>query len=212
MGNSCFINTKNCLQKHFDICVDKNISDIKVEESLMNISKSDNQINKLKNYFIQGEKEISEDFNQKNIGISAKKKRNSGFVNLLLIDKNKYENMLKKLLEQKSIERKGPKRRETIRKGDKINILVKEVMNDKNSNRNNKYKKALSKKCNSIIISNKDKSKIRQTTTLNRKDSLFSKSMNRIIKSKMKKAITLNEILTDGNHSTVFNKKDTNKV
>ena len=34
MGNSCFASTKNCIQRHFDICVDNNISNINVEESI----------------------------------------------------------------------------------------------------------------------------------------------------------------------------------
>ena len=124
MGNSCFSNTKHCIQKHFDICVDNNLSNINVEETI-NVQKEDNnKINKLKKYFIQGEKDISEDFYPKNIKQTDKKKRNSGAVNLLLIDKNKYEVMLNKLLQQKSIEIKGPKRRETIRDGNNLKILV----------------------------------------------------------------------------------------
>jgi len=212
MGNACFATTKNCIQNHLDICIDKNISNIYVEESIIDENKTNNQINKLKNYFIQSEKDISDSFHQKNIKATAKKKRNSGFVNLILIDKNKYETMLKKLLEQKSIEIKGPKRRETIRDGNKINILVKEVMNEKKDNKNNKLKRVLSKRRHSIIIKNKDRTRKRHPTTLHRKDSLYNKNLNKILKSQLKKVSTLNEILTDGNRSTVFNKKETNKV
>ena len=209
MGNSCFASTKNCIQSHFDICVDNNISNINVEESINEEKISNNKINKLKNYFSIVEKEISDDLDKRNIKISAKKKRNSGFINLLLIDKSKYENMLNKLLEQQNIERKGPKRRETIRTGNKINDLVKEVMNEKKSNEKNKLK---SKRRYSLIIKNKDKPKIRQSSTLHRNEFLKCKSLNKKLKSQLKNVNTLNEILTDGNRSTVFNKKETNKI
>ena len=212
MGNSCFITTKNCIQKHLDICVDKTISNIDVDNPVVDENYSNNQINRLKNYFIKNEQDISEDLYKRNIKATSKKKRNSGFINLLLIDKNKYETMLKNLLTQKHTEIKGPKRRETIRFGDKINNLVKEVINEKNSNRNNKLKRAPSKRLHSIIIKNKDRPRIRQSTTLYRRDSLYSKNVNKIMKSQLKKVNTLNEILTDGNHSTIFNKKETNKI
>jgi hypothetical protein len=208
MGNSCFASTKNCIQSHFDICVDNNISNINVEESINEEKISNNKINKLKNYFSIVEKEISDDLDKRNIKISAKKKRNSGFINLLLIDKSKYENMLNKLLEQQNIERKGPKRRETIRTGNKINDLVKEVINEKKNNEKNKLKP---KRRYSLIIKNKDKQKIRQSSTLHRNEFLKCKSLNKKLKSQLKNVNTLNEILTDGNRSTVFNKKETNK-
>ena len=209
MGNSCFASTKNCIQSHFDICVNNNISNINVEESINAEKISNNKIDKLKNYFSRVEKEISGDLDKRNIKISAKKKRNSGFINLLLIDKSKYENMLNKLLEQQNIERKGPKRRETIRTGNKINDLVKEVMSEKKTNNNIKLKP---KRRYSLIIKNKDKTKIRQSSTLYRNEVLKCKSLNKKLKSQLKNVNTLNEILTDGNRSTVFNKKETNKI
>ena len=209
MGNSCFASTKNCIQSHFDICVNNNISNINVEESINAEKISNNKIDKLKNYFSRVEKEISGDLDKRNIKISAKKKRNSGFINLLLIDKSKYENMLNKLLEQQNIERKGPKRRETIRTGNKINDLVKEVMSEKKTNNNIKLKP---KRRYSLIIKNKDKTKIRQSSTLYRNEFLKYKSLNKKLKSQLKNVNTLNEILTDGNRSTVFNKKETNKI
>ena len=211
MGNSCFSNTKHCIQKHFDICVDNNLSNINVEETI-NVQKEDNnKINKLKKYFIQGEKDISEDFYPKNIKQTDKKKRNSGAVNLLLIDKNKYEVMLNKLLQQKSIEIKGPKRRETIRDGNNLKNLVKEVIKEKKENKNNKLKRRASKRRYSLIIKNKDKQKIKQSSTVHRNEYTKCKSLNKILKNQLKKVNTLNEILTDG-RSTIFNKKETNKA
>ena len=211
MGNSCFTNTKQCLQKHFDICADNNLSNINVEETINIQKEEENKINKLKKYFIQGEKDISEDFYPKYIKQTDKKKRNSGVINLLLIDKNKYEVMLNKLLQQKSIERKGPKRRETIRDGNNLKILVKEVIKEKKENKNNKLKRRASKRRYSLIIKNKDKQKIRQSSTIYRNEYMKCKSVNKILKSQLKKVNTLNEILTDG-RSTIFNKKETNKA
>ena len=211
MGNSCFSNTKHCIQKHFDICVDNNLSNINVEETI-NVQKEDNnKINKLKKYFIQGEKDISEDFYPKNIKQTDKKKRNSGAVNLLLIDKNKYEVMLNKLLQQKSIEIKGHKRRETIRDGNNLKNLVKKVIKEKKENKNNKLKRRASKRRYSLIIKNKDKQKIKQSSTVHRNEYTKCKSLNKILKTQLKKVNTLNEILTDG-RSTIFNKKETNKA
>ena len=214
MGNSCFTNTSNCIKKFCEIRLDDNLSSIKVN-SINDEEENISKINKLKNYFTQNEKEISEYFERKNIKISAKKQRNSAFVNLLLIDNAKYEMILKNLLEQKNTEIKGPKRRETIRKGDQINLLVNEVLNEnKNNINNNKYKRANSKKRSSIIIKNKDiKKRRRQSISFKREGSTNHKSsLNKVMKPKMIKANTLNEILTEGNRSTVFNKKETNKV
>ena len=213
MGNSCFTNTSNCIKKFCEIRLDDNLSSIKVN-SINDEEENISKINKLKNYFTQNEKEISEYFERKNIKISAKKQRNSAFVNLLLIDKAKYEMILKNLLEQKNTEIKGPKRRETIRKGDQINLLVNEVLNEnKNNINNNKYKRVNSKRRNSIIIKNKDTKKRRQSTTLKREElPNHNNSSNNFFKAQMIKVNTLNEILTDGNKSTVFNKRETYKV
>ena len=218
MGNSCFANSSDCITKHFEICLDDKQSNIKVNSIKIekeNVSK----IDKLKNYFKQNEREISEYFIQKNIKFSPKKKRNSEFANLLLIDNTKYEAMLKNLLSQKNKKIKGPKRRETIRNKDQINSLINEVLTENKNKNNNKYKRVNSKRHNSIIIKNKDiKKRRRHSTLLKREREEFIKtknsknSLNKIIKSKMIKANTLNEILTDGNRSTVFNKKETYKV
>ena len=127
--------------------------------------------------------------------------------------------MLKNLLDQKNNKIKGPKRRETIRNGEKINSLIKEVLNENKNNNNNinKYKLVNSKRHNSIIIKNKDIKKRRRHSTSLRREELINyknskNSLNKILKYQMIKANTLNEILTDGNRSTVFNKKETYKV
>ena len=122
--------------------------------------------------------------------------------------------MLKNLLEQKNIERKGPKRRKTIRNEEQINSLINEVLNEnKNNINNNKYKRVNSKRRNSIIIKNKDTKKRRQSTTLKREElPNHNNSLNNFFKAQMIKVNTLNEILTDGNKSTVFNKRETYKV
>ena len=137
MGSACFTNTSNYIKKNFYICLDDNLSNIKEkEEKIDEENNSNTRIINLKNYFIQNEKEILEEYNN-DIKIKMnnnKKQRESLYINVF--DNNKYETMLKKLLQQKSIERKGPKRRETIRESNQIINLVKEVLKEKNNNKN----------------------------------------------------------------------------
>ena len=212
MGNSCFTNTNDCIKKHFEICLDEKQSNIKVN-SIKIEKENTSKIDELKNYFKQNEREISEFFNQKYIKFSPKKKRNSAFENLILIDKIKYEAIVKNLLEQKNKKIKGPKRRETIRKEEQIISLINQVLTE-NKNNNNKYERVNSKRRGSLIIKNKDiKKKRRHSTTLKREKIINSKnSLNKVLKYQIIEANTLNEILTDGNKSTVFNKKETYKV
>ena len=218
MGNSCFANTSNYFKKHLDICLDENESYLKVEEKIYEENNSNTQIHNLKNYFNQSEKEIIDKLNNENkINMSNQKynHRKSVFINY--IDNNKYETMLKKLLEQKNIERRGPKRRETIRNKNQIEPLVKEVLKEKNSKKN-EYKKQISKKSHlkrdySLIIKGKEKSRLKQTLTIKRKDSNTYKNLNKSLKDHyLKISNTLNEILTEGNRSSIINKKETNKI
>ena len=214
MGSACFTNTSNYIKKNFYICLDDNLSNIKEkEEKIDEENNSNTRIVNLKNYFIQNEKEILEEYNN-DIKIKMnnnKKQRESLYINVF--DNNKYETMLKKLLQQKSIERKGPQRRETIRESNQIINLVKEVLKEKNNNKNKSPKKSELKNQNSIIIKNKDKSNIRLSTTVKRDDLNVNRILNKSPKIQcLKNVNTYNEVLTDGNRSSVLNKKETNKV
>ena len=79
---------------------------------------------------------------------------------------SKYELMLKRLLEQKKIERKGPKRRKTLRANTNTEIknLIENVIieNVNKENEKNKSKnKMINDKRESILLNYKDKKKIK---------------------------------------------------
>ena len=117
--NLCF--QRHCLEESDDqIIIDLNNK--KTEE--INYEK---RLNEIKNYFNENEKEILLNYNKKE---KAKKHLNKKKHNndLKRLSDNKYELMLKRLLEQKNEKRKGPKRRETIKNGDTIKIIVNEVL------------------------------------------------------------------------------------
>jgi hypothetical protein len=90
---------------------------------------------------------------------------------------NKYELMLKRLLEQKKIKPKGPKRRETIRNDEQIKILINEVISEK------QIKKVIND--NEINIKNK-------TENLNHENDLLIKNIN---KSQFRSSVTFGQYL-----------------
>lgn len=135
MGNS-FICTKIqylneiklnlCFQRH---CLDENNEQIIID---LNNKKTEEinyekRLKEIKYYFNENEREIMFNYNKKEKSKKHlnKKKHNNDLKRLSI---NKYELMLKRLLEQKNEKRKGPKRRETIRKGDSIKILVNQIL------------------------------------------------------------------------------------
>ena len=106
-------------------------------------------------YFNEAEKEVNVKNDKKRLKkiLSYKKLKN---LNTLYNTNSKYELMMKRLLEQKNIERKGPKRRETIRlNNDNFPKLIKEAIEEyKNPDKN---KKNNYKKQGSILLNYKDK-------------------------------------------------------
>jgi len=135
MGSACFLKNLNLA----DCCSNKSM--------VKNISKSDQVLTKdipsneeskekdLKNknidnnnklsgilkYFNTEEKEIlAEYYKQRDKEKNLTKNRDNG----------KYELMLKRLLEQQTIKRVGPKRRQTIRDGGKIMKLIKQIIQE----------------------------------------------------------------------------------
>ena len=162
MGNSC-----SCDNIHFikdvklNVCLEKleiipksdqvlynegNKIIINLNEKKKKENSTHNKMNEILSYFNEGEKEIINNIRKKN---KVKKVQNKKKTNDIIDnnrDDNKYELILKRLLEQQNIKKIGPKRRETIRKeGDNIkdivNLLLKEnknlVLNNKNSIENN---------------------------------------------------------------------------
>jgi len=132
MGNACFLKNLRC-------CTNKNI--------ISNLSKSDqiltkdipqnedskdkelnpkkensNKLNSILNYFNTEEKEILAEYY---------KQRDKEKMMTRNKDNNKYELTVKRLLEQQTLKKVGPKRRETIRnEGDKILQIVKQIIQE----------------------------------------------------------------------------------
>ena len=149
--------------------VEKDKEQIIVDLDNQNI-KFRKSINDLKDYFNEVEKELMHYNNlHKSKKISKKHLSKKKHINALnKLNDNKYELMLKRLLEQKKIKRNGPKRRETIRKDKVIKQLVNEVIsgNIKNKEINNN----INEKENDLLIKNINDQKYRCSATIDRND------------------------------------------
>ena len=136
MGSACFLKNLNladcCSNKSMvtnisksDQVLTKDIpSNEESKEKDLKNKKIDNNNNKLSGilkYFNTEEKEIlAEYYKQRDKEKNLTKNRDNG----------KYELMLKRLLEQQTIKRVGPKRRQTIRDGGKIMKLIKQIIQE----------------------------------------------------------------------------------
>ena len=129
---------------------------------------------------------------------------------------SKYELMLKRLLEQKKIERKGPKRRETIRLSNNkfLTKLIKEVIEDKNKKKNNIKEKEKNKnkennfqKKESILINFKDKNNDLSKHSVIITNKIFHKKItDNLDDTVLNGANIVNEINpTSGNNSKINN-------
>ena len=135
MGNACFFKNVNC-------CSNKNIvsnlsksdkiltKDISPNEESKEKEKeldtknenSNNKFNSILNYFNTEEKEILADYY---------KQRDKEKMMTRNKDNKNLESTVKRLLEQQTLKKVGPKRRETIRnKGDKILHIVKQIIHE----------------------------------------------------------------------------------
>ncbi len=224
MGNGCLCNNNHFIKDlKADICLDKEIFNLATEQVLIKDDNIDEKrgkgIMELKKYFDENEKEILNNLNKKEKAkkVFRNKKRKSI---IGMMNDNKYELMLKRLLEQKNIKRNGPKRRETIREEKKIKALVNEVLLD-NKNIVIKSKKSNIKKNielnrnNSIIIKDRNNKKIRLSVTID-KNELANNINNIKVKKKLhhqylKNKNTLNEMIFEGILSSGLCKKETNK-
>jgi hypothetical protein len=226
MGNSCFCTTNNYIfDSKINLCFE-NESMIGITEKVLSKGDTTNQkqeigISKLKKYFDESDSLIEKEKLRKYM---FRKKRETILGTTIDI---KYEIMLKRLLDQKNIKRKGPKRRKTIRNNENdIKKMVDEViMENKNENKNENNKKEENKFLNTtLIIKNKNNSKKKQSTSIiitknEKKDRLINNINNRINrklkKKQLKSANTLNgnciENINEGNGSSLLYKKETNK-
>ena len=205
MGNSCF-----CGNIHFikdvklNVCFQKQeISDksdqILIKEEKQNTSdknrekkeKDKNKMNELFIYFNDVEKEIMNDYKKSKV----RKHISKNLINTLNKEDNKYELMLKRLLEQQNIKKVGPKRRETIRKlgEEKIKDMVKnllienknDILNKKNTN--DKKDKNENKNENSSLLIKKEFNKKGRFSVAIDRNALFMNNLNNINNKKKAK-------------------------
>ena len=215
MGNYCFCNEKNYFKDiKINICLDKQSTNSKTEHILTkekNINiKGENEIMKLKKYFDENEQEILNNLNKKEKVKKNFKKRDS-MVGAL--PDNKYELMLKRLLEQKNIKRIGPKRRETIRKENNIKSMVNDILiENRNEIKNAKGNNADFNRKNSTLII-KNNSQVRFSITIDKGG--LSKNISKVKKKlnhqHLNNVNTLNEMINEGINSSGLEKKESNK-
>ena len=136
MGNLCFCNNSPFIQDvnldnfpHLPIVNTK--TDQMQNKDSYEIDKSEPKLYNLIKYFNEGEKEIfnikKKEKSRKNSKVKKISQKNFDF----LKDNKKYENMLKRILEQKTIKRFGPKRRDTIRNEGIKNMVVEVIQENK---------------------------------------------------------------------------------
>ena len=161
MGNGCMCLNNNICYKEMNVDTYNEENEQNHQDKLTNLYSIANYFNQLN---IKNEKK-----NIKRI-LSYKKTKNLNRHNTMI--HSKYEKMLKRLLAQKEIETKGPKRRDTIRPNNnkEFSKLIKEVIEENKDNKNkgkkadkNNKKNNLQKK-ESILINYKDKNNILSLT------------------------------------------------
>ena len=168
MGNGCICFQNICYQ-YPDIKLNSLL-----EEQIQNDKENEQlEVTNLYNivkYFNIGEKEINTKIEKKNLKRIISHKKAKKIKSYNNTGDSKYELMLKRLLEQKKIGRKGPKRRKTLRiNNNKETIkLIESVINEeneKNKIKNDKMKNGdniiNSPKRGSILLNSKDKNNIK---------------------------------------------------
>ena len=189
MGNSCFCDNIHFIKDvKLNLCFQKqdinNKSDhIIIREEQLNTNekskekekiKPKSKMNEILNYFNESEKEIMNNFKKKpKLKKIQTKKKNEMTVEIK--EENKYELMLKRLLEQQNIKKIGPKRRETTRKEgeEKIKELVKNLLEE---NKNDVLKNKKNEN-NTLLIRKQFQKKGRFSVTIDR-NSLYSNGIN----------------------------------
>jgi hypothetical protein len=216
MGNSC-----SCENIHFikdvklNVCFEKMEIHPKSDQVLykdgnkgnkviININEKENisqkKMNEILNYFNEGEKEIINNIRKKNKlkKIQNKKKTNDIIDNNK--DDNKYELILKRLLEQQNIKKIGPKRRETIRKeGDNIKDIVKELLKE---NKNMVLNKKNSIESNTLLIKTQFNKKGRFSVTVDKKslmENINHNNKKRFQEQYLNNRMTICEVITESN-------------
>jgi hypothetical protein len=217
MGNSC-----SCENIHFVRDVKLNVCFEKMEiapksdqvlyndgnKIIINLNEKKNKdnltqkkMNEILNYFNEGEREIINSIKKKN---KAKKVQNKKKTNDLIDnnnrDDNKYELILKRLLEQQNIKKIGPKRRETIRKeGDNLKDIVKDLLKE---NKNIALNKKNSIESNSLLIKTQFNKKGRFSVTVDKKslmDNINHNNKKKFQEQYLNNRMTICEVITESN-------------
>ena len=188
MGNRC-ICFKNVNYK--DIKLDSLLLDQKIK---VNEQSESTNLYTLAKYFNEGEKEINTKIQKiklKRILSHQKAKKTKSFNNK---GDSKYELMLKRLLDQKKIQRTGPKRRKTIRINN--NIEVKKLIEGVVKENKEKMKINLDNtKRESILLNYLDKNKLvhgRQSFHINKFE--HNKIKNNFQDTEINNGVLLNDI------------------
>ena len=189
MGNGCF-----CLKN-----VSNQFNDVKLDsllEEQNDIEKDQLEATNLYNivkYFNEGEKEINTKIEKRNVKRILSHKKAKNFKSYNVAGDSKYELMLKRLLEQKKIERKGPKRRKTLR----VNNNKKE---DDNVAVDNNNDLDLLKR-ESILLNYRDKSNLHMRQSLNITKFEHKKIENNFEETEINNGQILNDIKNLNNAS-----------
>ena len=160
MGNGCFCKTSDYIKDiNLVSSSQQPIINTKSEQVINKdeetTEKVGQQINNLINYFHESEKEILKNLKKKEKPKKRHSKRKSTRFDLIA-ENTKYETIVERLLAQQNIKRNGPKRRETIRKDEDIQKMVKDILKENKDNILNKKPEAPAKKESFIIKKNKD--------------------------------------------------------
>ena len=215
MGNGCFCIRNECYPEvKLDSEQDQNSNTKGHNSGLYNIAK----------YFNEGEKELNNKIKEKkNIRRILSHKKAKNMKSFYTTGDSKYELILKRLLEQKEVERNGPIRRQTIRKNNNKELLkmIKEVIKDDKSGKNvDKHDKKNNEKNNeeinikeSLLLNMQDKKNALKTPQ--GKKSLIVNNLinNKINKVKNKNLNNSSKKKVINNKMEIFEKNtDSNKV
>ena len=207
----CYQN--NCTEKEEEEIIDISNNNYNDKDNKDNNNKYGIKINELKNYFNE---KCEETVNNNTIERPKKHLNKKKHINALnRLSDNKYELMLKRLLEQKNVKRKGPKRRETIRKEKKIKKKIKEEILDNTraiqTKNNNNNKKNEQNQENEILIKNINIIKLRSASTSDKNAILANINVNKNLnKNNLQHLNTINEIINESSgYSGLYKKKTT---
>jgi hypothetical protein len=216
MGNSLICSPFEYF-KNVNICFQAQTIEKKENQLIINIEnekdKYEGKMTQLKNYFNENEKELFCNYYNKKEKTKKQfnKKKHNNALNKL--SENKYELMLKRLLEQKEVKRNGPKRRETIRTEKKIKLLVNEVLMQNLEDIKNKKlndNSLLNNEEGDLLIKNINNAKYRNSATIDKKSVITNKINNKLkADNYLQYRNTINEIINEGSGYSNYCKKKT---